>query len=803
MLRNYLKIAWRNLRKQRSYAFINIAGLAVGLTCCLLIVLYVSDELSYDRYNTKADRTYRIHTDAKFGGRAVELAVTPDPLGPTLRQDYPQVEQFVRLHHRGTWLVRRAGSPTAISEDNIVFADSTLFDVFTLPFIAGNPKRALAEPNTVVITESAAKRHFGSQQPLGKMLLLGDQSYRITGLIHDMPANSHFRADIFPTMLSDNYQWGNWLSTNHYTYIVLKPGTDPTVFSRNLDAVVDKYGGPVLMKELGVSMSQFRQSGNQFRLWMMPLTDLHLHSKQTVEMAATGNIQYVYIVSAIALIILLIACVNFVNLATAQSAKRATEVGIRKVLGSERGQLMGQFITESILITTFALAVALLLVAVTLPLFNEVAAKTLRWTVLVTPGWLAGLATVPIVVGGLAGSYPALFLSAFQPLQIVKGNRMAGIRGLSLRSGLVVFQFTTSVLLIIGTLVVYHQLTYIQTRKLGFDRSNVLTINTNGSNQDELFRQEVLTLPGVVSGTLSGFLPVPSDRSDSPLFPMGETDPKKAVSTQRWTVDYEYIKTMDMQIRQGRNFSRAFGTDSSGVILNETAVRLLGFNNPVGQRVDMFQGTNQRKTFTVVGVVGNFNYESLRQPVGAVALFLGQDSGSASFRLSKADIPHLLMQIEATWKRLMPGQPFTYQFMDDRFDYVYRAEQRVGVLTLAFSVLAILIACLGLFGLAAFTVEQRTKEIGVRKVLGASVASLVALLSRDFLKLVLIAIGIASPLAWYAMNRWLSDFAYRIDISWWVFVLAGLLAIGIALLTVSFQSVQAALMNPVKSLRSE
>jgi putative ABC transport system permease protein len=803
MLRNYLKIAFRNLRKQGSYTAINIFGLAVGLACCLLLVLYVSDELSYDRYNTKADRIYRVNTDAKFGGRAVALAVTPDPLGPTLKKDYPQVEQFVRLHHRGTWLVRRAGTPTAISEDNIVFADSTLFDVFTLPFIAGNPKRALVEPNTVVITESAAKRYFGTQSPMGQTLLLGNQPYRITGLMRDMPTNSHFRADMFPTMLSDDYQWGNWLSTNHYTYIVLKPGTDPALFSPNLDAVVEKYGGPVLMKELGVTMDQFRQSGNRFQLWLMPLTDLHLHSKQTIELAPPGDIQYVYIFSVVALIILLIACVNFMNLATAQSAKRATEVGIRKVLGSERGQLIGQFIIESILTTTFALAIALLLASITLPFFNDIAAKTLRWPTLLTPGWLAGLAAVPIVVGGLAGIYPALFLSAFQPMQVLKGKRKAGIRGLSLRSGLVVFQFTMSVLLIIGTLVVYRQLTYIRTQNLGFDRSHVLTVSTKGSKQAKTFQQEVLNLPGVLSGTLSGYLPVPSDRSDSPMFPMGETDQKKAVSTQRWTVDYDYVKTLSMQIRQGRNFSRAFGADSSGVILNETAVRLLGFRNPIGQQVDMFQGTDQRKTFTVIGVVKNFNYESLRQQVGAVAFFLGQDAGAASFRLNAANVPNLLTQIEATWKRLMPRQPFSYQFMDDRFDRVYRAEQRVGTLTLTFSVLAIFIACLGLFGLAAFTAEARTKEIGVRKVLGASVGSLIALLSRDFIKLVLIAILIASPIAWYAMHRWLQDFAYKIEIEWWMFALAGLLAIGIALLTVSFQSVKAALVNPIKSLRSE
>lgn len=803
MLRNYVKIAWRNLVRNKVFSAINISGLAIGLSASLLILLYVSDELNYDRYNTKIDRIYRLNTDAKFGGRAVSLAVTPDPLGPTLKQDYSQVEQFVRLHHRGSQLVRRPGVLTAINEDNIIFADSTLFDVFTFPLVAGNSKRALAEPNTVVISESAAKRHFGQQNPMGQPLLLSGHPYRVTGVMRDIPATSHFRADIFPTMLSDDYQWGNWLSTNHYTYIVLKAGTDPAQFAPNLDAVVEQYGSPVLRRELNVTMTQFRQSGNQFRLWMMPLADLHLNSKQTIELGTPGDSQSVFIFLGIALMILLMACVNFMNLATAQSAKRAIEVGVRKVLGSERAQLIRQFITESILLTTVALGIALLVVVIALPAFNDLAAKTLRWQALLTPGWLAGLAAVPLGVGLLAGSYPALFLSGFSPIQALKRYRIGGIGGGSLRSGLIVFQFTMSVLLISGTLVVYRQLSYIRTRNLGFDRTNVLSITTNGSAKDEIFRQQVLKLPGVLSGTMSGFLPVPSDRSDIPLFPAGETDQKKAVTTQRWTVDYDYVKTLAMRVVQGRPFSPVFGGDSSGVMLNETAFKLLGFKQPIGQRVDVFQGTGPRKTFTVVGVIQNFNYESLRRPVGAVAFFLGQDPGSVSFRLGQVEVTKLLAQIETTWQQLMPGQPFLYQFMDDRFEAVYRAEQQVGTLGLLFSGVAILIACLGLFGLAAFMVEQRRKEIGVRKVLGASVRSIVALLSKDFLALVFMAILLASPLAYWIMSRWLADFTYRTELSWWVFALAALLAIGIALLTVSFQSIRAALVNPIKSLRSE
>ena len=810
MLRNYLKIAWRNLRKQRGLSFINIFGLAIGLACCLLIMLYVADELSYDRYNAKADRIYRLNSDVKFGSSDMKMAVTPDPLGPTLKQDYPQVEQFVRLHQRGTWLVKRAGSISNLSEDNITFADSTLFDVFTLPLIAGVAKRALAQPNSVVISESAARRHFGNQNPMGQTLIVyNKQAYRVTGVMRDMPTNAHFHSDFFFTLLNDDYQWGQWLSSNHHTYVVLKPGVNPEVFAKNFDALVDKYVGPQAFAALGTTMDQFRKAGNRFNFWMIPLTDIHLRSKQTVELAPNGNIQYVYIFSAVALFILLIAGINFMNLSTARSSKRAKEVGVRKVLGSERGQLIGQFMAESVLMTTLAMGGALLLVAVLLPLFNDVAAKELSLLRFVSPYWIGLIALLPIVVGLLAGSYPAFFLSSFRPIGALKGGSSSdnGRRGVGLRSGLVVFQFIMSVVLIVGTLIVYRQITYIQTKNLGFRRDQMLAVQGVDAlgKGAETFKQEVLKLPGVVRGSISGYLPTPGNRSNTTFFPEGQVDQAKAVSMQNWGVDHDYVKTLGMQIVRGRDFSPSFGSDSSAVILNETAAKFFGGNGILGKRIVKFADSQLKtvKTYTVIGIVRNFHYESLRDNIGALSLELDANSGGATFRLSSANLPALVSQIEAKWKQLSPGQPFGYQFMEESFDQMYRAEQRIGTLALTFAVLAILIACLGLFGLAAFTAEQRTKEIGVRKVLGASVVSIVTLLSKDFLKLVLIAILIASPLAWYAMHRWLQDFAYKIAIEWWVFALAGLLAVGIALLTVSFQSIKAALMNPVKSLRSE
>ncbi|GAB3963995.1 ABC transporter permease [Spirosoma terrae] len=808
MLTNYLKIAWRTLLKQRGFTFINIFGLAVGLACCMLIMLYVLDELSYDRYNEKADRIYRVNSEILFGGNNMHFAVSPDPMGPTLKKDYPQVEQFVRLHQRGTWLVRKAGESTNLRESDITFADSTLFDVFTLPLISGDPKTALREPNTVVISESAAKRHFGDQNPMGQSLLFdNNRTFKVSGVMRDMPKNAHFQSNFFLTMLNDDYPWGQWLSNNHHTYILLKPGTNPETFAKNLDAVVRKYVGPQAMQMLNLSMDDFRKAGNHIYYWLIPLTKIHLHSRQQIELAPNGDIQYVYIFSAVALFILLIACINFMNLATARSANRAKEVGVRKVMGSERQQLIGQFMTESILTTTLAMLLAVFMVGLTLPAFNAIAAKGLAINQLFSPYYLPVLIVLPVIVGLLAGSYPALFLSSFQPIKVLKGKINVSFRSAGLRSGLVVFQFMMSVILIVGTIIVYRQITFIQTKNVGFNRDHVLTVNDVYAigKQAETFRQEVLRLPGVVTGSVSGYLPTPSSRGDNTFFAEGQIDMNKGVSMQNWPVDYNYIKTMGMQLVQGRDFSKEFGADSSGIIINESALKILGLKDPIGKRIWTFDDPQlkNRKMYTIIGIVKNFHFESLRQNIGGLSMVLSPNSGAASFRISSNDLPALIKQIEAKWKQVAPGQPFSYQFMDQSFDEMYRAEQRVGTIALTFAVLAVLIACLGLFGLAAFMAEQRTKEIGVRKVLGASVGSIVTLLSKDFLKLVAISILIASPIAWYAMNQWLNDFAYKIDIEWWMFAVAGLVAVGIALLTVSFQSVKAALTNPVKSLRSE
>ena len=807
MLKSYLLIALRNLRKHKFYAFLNVAGLALGVTCCLLITLYVLDELSYDRFHAKADRIYRLNADVKFGGQEQRMAVTSDPMGFTLVKDYPQVEQAVRFRNQGGSLVQKGDQ--RFKEERVIFVDSTLFDVFTLPMIAGDPRKALAQPNSVVITETTARKYFGTANALGKVLRFDSRNdYQVTAVIRDLPANSHFRFDFFLSMqnLAESKQ-GNWVSHNFNTYVVLRKDADPRQLEARFPEVIRKYVGPVVKQLLNInSIDEFERTGNFIRYSLLPLTDIHLRSDREGELSANGNIQYVYIFSAIAGFILLIAGINFMNLATARSASRAKEVGVRKVLGSPQSSLIGQFLTESVLLSVIAFGLATGCAYGLLPYFNQLAVKEMTMPFLTDPWLIPALLVGALLVGLLAGSYPAFFLSAFRPIRVLKGDVSRGSGSGRLRSGLVVFQFTASIILIVGTVVVYNQLDYIRNKKLGFNKEQVLIVeDAYALGNAESFKNEVLRLPGIVGGTVTGYLPIPSWRSDNPFFPEGVIQPEKAVSMQYWGVDHDYVKTLGMEITQGRDFSRQLLTDSSAVILNEAAAKLFGYREPVGKRVSTFRNINTKEiqTFTVIGVVKDFHFESLRQNIGALCLVLGRNNGSVAFRLKAEDAAPTLAAVEGQWKKMAAGQPFSYEFLDEEFDAMYRTEQRVGKIAVSFSGLAIVIACLGLFGLAAFTAEQRTKEIGIRKVLGATITSIVAMLSKDFLRLVLIANGLAWPLAWWAMNRWLQDFAYRVDIGGSVFAVAGAVALLIALLTVSFTAVKAALANPVKSLRNE
>ena len=811
MIRNYLKIAIRNLWKHKGFTAINIIGLALGLGCFIVIAMYVFDELSYDRFNEKADRIYRINSDIRFGGTDLSMAVSADPMGETLKQDYPEVEESFRFYgSNGAKLIKKGDE--FINEQRVTHADSTLFNVFTLPVIVGNTKTALTEPNSVVITASAANRYFSSaNDAIGKTLETNDSGntlYKVTAVIEDIPKNSHFNYDFFFSMANIRYNMGNYLSHNFHTYIVLRPGTDYKAFNQNFKEVIDKYVIPQASQFMEVtSMEQFEQAGNKLEYSLIPLTDIHLKSSRGIELDVNGNIQYVYIFSAAALFILLIACINFMNLTTARSSGRAKEVGIRKVLGTEKKSLIWQFLTESTLIAFIALVLAIGVTWLSLGWFNGIAGKDMLISSLFTSQYILFLLLLPFIVGLLAGIYPAFFLSAFQPITVLKGDISKGHKKNNLRSFLVIFQFSTSIILIIGTIVIYKQLNHIQNSQIGFNKEHVLVVDNPGLSiqASETLKSEIEQLTGVQSASFGGFLPVSdSTRSDTTFSTETVMTETNGFNMQYWSVDYNYLPTMGMEIIEGRNFSRSFGSDSLGMILNEAAVKSTGFENPIGKKLYTSFGPNEPMVpYTIIGVVKNFNYQSLRENVGPLSFVLGNNSWVSIYRFNTSDISGLINKIETKYKAIATGMPFSYHFLDDSFDQMYRQEQRVGKVALTFSLLAIIIACLGLFGLATYIAEQRTKEIGIRKVLGASVTNIVTMLSTDFIKLVLISFVIATPIAWWFMNKWLQEFAYRIDLSWWIFAFTGITALLIALFTLSFQAIKAAISNPVKSLRTE
>ncbi|TAE49833.1 MAG: FtsX-like permease family protein [Bacteroidetes bacterium] len=805
MLRNYFLIAFRNLLKSKGFSLINILGLAMGLTCCLLMLMYVWDELSYDRFHEKAERIYRVNSDVHFGGEEMSLAVVSDAAGPSILKDYPQVEKMVRFRQRGSFQVKKGDQN--LTEEDVSYVDSSVFEVFSFELIAGNPQTALRDPQTLVLTESAAKKYFDRTDVLGESLVLNDdQVYRVTGVMRDFPHNSHIRSRMFLSMASyEESRANNWLSNNFNTYLLLKDAKDAQWLDSQMDVVLQNYAGPQIKAILNQSLDEFRASGSTLLMSLMPMSDIHLRSQRIAEMSPNGSIQYVYLFSAVALFVLLIACVNFMNLSTARSAGRAREVGIRKVLGSAKGSLIGQFLAESVLLSLIALALSLVASRLLLPWFNEVSGKEMPFFILSNPWFLVILLGLVILTGLMAGSYPAFFLSSFQPIAVLRGKLAKGGGGF-LRSALVVFQFTASIVLIAGTMVVYRQMNFIRSKELGFNKERVLLVkNVNAlGSRIEAFKESSLRMSGVSAATSTEFLPVSSARSNTALFPSPAVRQEEAVLTQFWEVDHDYVPTMGMNLVKGRNFSREFLSDSQAVVINESAVRMFNLGDaPVGKQIYTFINDQGQELIpmNVVGVVKDFHFESLRDAIGPVVMQLGQSGGYVCLRLSSEDLPATLAAVENEWNQMNTGQPFSYQFMDDAFDAMYRSEQRMGQILAAFALFAIFVASLGLLGLVSYTTEQRTKEIGIRKVLGASLGQITGLLSKDFFVLVLIAIVIATPIAWAAMNWWLQDFSYRTDISIGLFVIAGLGAIGVTLLTVSLQAVRAALANPVNSLK--
>ncbi len=810
MFKNHLKIAWRSLKKQPFLTFLNTFGLAIGMAGGLLIALYIYDELSFDKMFADADRIYRIDTDIKFGGAETMAAEAAAPMAGALRRDYSEVENTVRFRNLGSMLIRKSGTETNSKEMHATFADSTFFDMFDIPLLVGDVKTALTEPNTLVLTKTAAERYFGAQNALGQSLLMNNtDTYTVTGVIEDLPKNSFLRDHtVFMAMAGNPASRENlWGSNNFFTFVKLIPSANIDDFEVKLQGMLEKYMLPWAQKYFpGMTAESFAAAGNYILYHTMPLTDIHLYSNRSTELSANSSIQNVYILLFIGMFLIVLASVNFMNLSTAHSLKRSKEVGIRKTLGSNKSDLVRQFLTESGLVSFLSLLMAVIIAALALPFFNELSGKSVALPFTSPLFWMI-LVSATVLLGLFSGSYPAFFMSRFMPVKTLKGGGQTKVGGGSIRNTLVVFQFAISVLLIVATLVVFQQLQFIQGKDLGYSKNQILLINDTyaAGKQTKAFKDEVLKLSGVENATMSGFLPTPSFRSDSSFFEEGAMSQENAIQMQEWGVDADYLSTLDMQLIAGRNFDQRFITDSTAVIINEATLPVMGItpNEAIGMRITEDTDLEEKVFYTVIGVVKNFHYQTLRKNIGALGLFMRPSTGSLAVKLKAGDFKNTIADIEDIWNEIAAGQPFNYSFMDDSFNSTYEAEQRLGSIFILFTILSIVIACLGLFGLAAFNAQKRTKEIGVRKVLGASVGQITYRLTTDFLKLVAIAIAIALPVGWYIMNKWLEDFSYRMEIGWGVFAIAALLALGVAVLTVSYQSIKAAIVNPVKSLRSE
>ena len=811
MLRNYFKITFRNIRLQPFYSLINVVGLAVGLTVALLILAYIQDELSYDRFHQKANRIYRVNLDYNYNGEVGIGATTPPPVAARLVTDYPEVEATTRVYGEENTMVRY--QEAAFDEEGVLSVDSTFLTLFDLPLLEGNAATALVAPNSVVITPAIARKYFGDQSPLGKTLLLWDYRVpcRVTGVVAPPPRTSHIQFDMLYSMtghylVEKRFDW-SWIWCQVTTYALLRENADLSALEAKMPAMVGQYGGEVLSGFIGTSYQDFVATGGRWFPVFQSLTEVYLHSADIGNrLGNLGDIDYLYIFATVAVLILLIAAINFMNLATARATQRAKEVGIRKTLGSRKGQLRQQFMIESLVYVSLALLLALGLAEATRLLLRETILLYIPPLSLKLLGYALSIA---LIVGLFAGSYPALYLSAFSPATVLKGKAKTGQAAGTFRRVLVVMQFAISISLIICTLLVQQQLQHVRQVDVGFDRERVLVVSRaeRAGSGTEVLKRSLANRSEVLNAALSSSVPGRGEHTDFYQLPGGRQENFLLSSLQ---ADYDWLTTMGMRITKGRYFSRDFPTDSAAVVLNETAVRQLQLDDPIGQKLT-YPGAcgDCVREFTVIGVVEDFNTSSLHHPSTPFGLFLYHDKNYhveepyLTLRIASGKVSQAVRLVEEEWNAHGQGTPLHYSFLNQDFDAMFQWEQQLGRLFTLFTGLTIFVACLGLLGLAAYTVERRTKEIGIRKVLGASVTAIVALLSQDFVKLVLIALLVAIPVGYYVMQRWLQDFAYRTDISYGVFLVAGASALLIALLTISFQSIRAALANPVDSLRNE
>ena len=822
MLSNYFKIALRNITRQPFLTFLNTCGLAIGISGGILVALFIYDEFSFDKMFKDADRIYRINIDNRTNSESSAYATAPGPMAAVLKEDCPQIESVTRFRKVDGVLLRQADATLNVKERHVTAVDSSFFTMFGLELIEGNRNTALKEPNTLVLTESAVKRYFGATNAVGKSLVMNnDEMFIVTGVMKDLPLNSFLRNhSVFISLTSyedeKTLAWNTWYFP---TFVKLRPGAQGKDLDYFLGTVRDNYLIPWAMTfvpglTLENARAHDRETGNYMRFNSIPLTDIHLYSiDREGEFSSNSDIENVYIMSVIGLFLIVLASVNFMNLSTAHSITRAKEVGIRKTLGSSQLGVIKQFLAESALASFLSLGLAIGITAIALPLFNQLAEKEISIPFSNPLFWLS-LFTAGVLLSLAAGGYPAFFMSRFAPTRaLTRGHDRVG--GGSVRNVLIVFQFSVSLFLIVSTLVVFKQVNYIRQKDLGFQKDQVLVLDDISvvGNQLESLRNEIKQLTSVDNVSLSSYLPTPSARGGTTYFlegAIGSDDFKseRAIIIEKWLIDHDYVPTLNLEIIAGRNFDRKFGADSSALLLNESAARILGVTPEaaIGLRLtsDFHRPDKENmKYLTVVGVVKNFHFESMRNDIDALSLVLGKNADKMMIRLNAGDYSDAMEQIKQLWNKVAPGQPFTYYFMDDSFQETYHAELRLGRIFVTFTLLSLIIACLGLFGLATFTAERRSREIGIRKVMGASISHIVYQLSLQFLKLVAIATILVLPISWLVMNNWLQGFSYRTDIDIWTLVLAASVGALISLATVSYQSIRTALANPVNSLRSE
>jgi len=809
MIKNYLKIAFRNLTKYKFISFINLFGLTVGLTCCLLIFTFILHELSYDKYQPNADRVYRVtrsFNNAETGASSLNLSTVAPPFGPLLQNDFKEIEDMTRVLQNGTTAFRY--DDKILNQENVFFADDKFFDFFKTDVIKGNPQKALSDPYSVIMTDETAKKYFGNEDPINKLIKINLGNYfdfKVTGIYKPFPSNTHFHPDAMLSFntLNDTLIYGaenlrtNWGNNSFFTYIRLPKDYNPQKLIAQFPAFLDRNlheGGPY-------------KTSQWTKLSLQKLTNIHLTSHTDYEAEENGDIKRVYIFSVIALFILLIACINYMNLSTARSTLRAREIGIRKTVGAQKKEIMAQFLSESVLVSWIAMLFAFILTWLLLPWMNKITAQNLDINILLRLQIIVPILLVPFVVGIISGLYPAIFMASFQPVKVLKGLLKTGTRNISFRKVLVTLQFAISIILIICTAIVFNQMRYMQRKSLGFDKEHIVTLPYASELNDkyDAFRTELLSNSNIKNAGRSSRIPTGRllDAMGAKIM-SGDSLAPVASDIKFVSADQDFISTYGVKVLAGRGFSRDFSLDTSAFLINEAAARVLGFkSNEEAIGKDFGYGARRGK---LIGVFNDFHFESMHQKIVPLVLLVPRSAnnyGRISVKVGGANMPAALSHIEKTWKKFLPDAPYQFTFLDENFARLYKAEERQKKLFTTFACLAIFIACLGLFGLSAFAISQRIKEIGIRKVLGADVNTIVSLLSKDFLKLVAVSAVIAFPVAWYFMNKWLQNFAYRISMPWWIFIIAGFAAALIALITISFQAIKAAIANPVKSLRTE